>query len=165
MIKLHFSGSYRFFKLLPTKVRVEISVVNEFDTDFLREKVCAVAGEQYVFGSFHNEPGELYGVLDVANKSDRPGFQGGAVHDRRVQFDLADRVEERADAGVEGRVVLQHAHGRLHRVEGGAARAQHRPARLQGRRAAGFVGLNLIIRHIPGAAVNDQSRHVLPLLC
>jgi hypothetical protein len=51
-----------------------------------------------------------------------------AVHDRGVEFLASFVREDRAAAGVEVGIVLQHAHGGLHRVERRAAACEHRRA-------------------------------------
>jgi len=40
-----------------------------------------------------------------------------AVHDRRIQLDLAVLGQRCTEAGIETRVVLENAHGALDRVE------------------------------------------------
>ena len=57
-----------------------------------------------------------------------PAARSAPAHDRRVVDDRAALVQRRAAAGVEDRVVLEHDHRRLDRVERVAACVQHRVA-------------------------------------
>src|SRR5215467_4781797 len=103
-------------------------------------------------------------VRNAYQSRDRPALQPIAFHDRRVRLDRAVPREYRAATRVEAWIVLECAHGALHRVECGATADQYTPARQHGgvhaRAELGRLG-----RIGAGAAVdNDRGnpgRHCL----
>ena len=68
------------------------------------------------------------GLLVAVDAGDRAGIAAPPVHDRGVHLDPALIGEDRAAAGVEMGIVLEHPHRRLDRVERGAARVEDRAA-------------------------------------
>ena len=69
--------------------------------------------------------GETDGVAGGGSGRDGASCAGATVHDRGVKLQCAVMREDRAAPRVEVRVVLQHAHRRLDRVERAAAVRQH----------------------------------------
>src|SRR6185436_5165587 len=98
-----------------------------------------------------------HGVAHALQRGDRTRAMRGALHHRGVELAEAVEVEHRTGAGVEDRVVLEDDDGRAHRIEGGAARGEHRAARFdRDAHALERVGLGADAP-APRAAVRDEA--------
>ena len=127
----HGPCAFIFLQRLPALVGVEIFLVDKRDAHLFRERLRALAREHDVRRFLHHHPREADRIANVLHARDRPGFERFAVHDRGVELVRALMGEDRAFAGVEQRVVLQHMDRRLDRVEARAAFLQHLVAGLE----------------------------------
>src|SRR5437879_12147339 len=105
-----------------------------------------------------NLAGELNGVLDALQSGGSAGAKRCAVHDDGVAFDATVKIEVRAVTGVENRVVFEDDDGGFDGVKSGAAAVQGGPTRSAGGMATGFASFQGLVRHVPRAALNTQSR-------
>ena len=100
-------------------------LVDQLDAVFFGERFRAFAIHHDVSRFFHDQARESYRVLDVLQRADRARFQRLPIHDRRVQLVRPGAGKDRAFAGIEMRIVLEHAHGRFGRVETRSAALQN----------------------------------------
>ena len=101
-------------------------------------------------------PGEGDRVRDAGDGRNGAALEAVTFHDRRVQLDRAVSGEDRAAARVETRIVLEHAHRALDRVERGTAGREHPPS---GQRGGAHARTELVAlgRIRAGAAVDDDG--------
>ncbi len=134
------------------------------DAGLAGETRCPFADEQQVARPLEHGAGQQDGVLHVLDAGDGPGRQGGAVHQRRIELDVATGGEGGPGPGIEGRVVLEEGGGEHHRVEGASSAAKDLPRR---RRRAPHPFLARCVRPEPrrprvvegaGAAVDGDGR-------
>jgi hypothetical protein len=93
-----------FLPLLRAEPRVFDAL--DFCPHLVGEFFRAVGGEQHVLGLFHHQPGQRNRMPHGAHRRDATAAELFAIHDRGIQLVLSRRVEHRAAAGVEQRVVF-----------------------------------------------------------
>jgi hypothetical protein len=101
------------------------------------ERARTLADEQHRLVVLGETPGERDRIRDARHGGHRAATETIAFHDRRVHLHRARRGQHGAAPGVERRIVLERANGRLHRVDGPAARGENAPAGQHGGRHAG----------------------------
>ena len=122
-------------------------------------KLFGAFGDEHHVGAFFEDgAGSLNGIFDTAQTRDGAGAERGGVHDDGVTFDVAVEGEMGAEAGIEDGIVFEDDDGGFDGVERVATSFENFPACFESAKAAGFAGVNGIIRNIPGAAVNNERR-------
>ena len=94
-------------------------------------------------------------MLDTSHTT---GAESGAVHDEGVELDFSVAIQKAAASGVEGLVVFHDDDGFLDGIECRAAALEHAPSCGQRIVHTADVGVDHVVRHSPGAAVNNQHR-------
>ena len=102
--------------------------------------------------------GKPNGVLHALQCRGRPGTQRRAIHDHGVALHAAVQIQMGTVACVENRVVFQYHDSGFDGVESIATFRKDGPAGSQGALTARFTGIDGLVRNVPGAAVNNQSR-------
>jgi len=105
-----------------------------------------------------NFPGGTNWIAQALHATDAATAQRRAVHDERVQLDLAVAVQEAAAASIESFVVFHYDYGFFNRVEGRAAMFKRPPSGSGGIAHTVEVRLDHVIGNSPGTAVNDENR-------
>jgi len=123
-----------------------------------REVFRPFGDEHHMGALFEDRAGGLNGIFHPAQARDGAGAERGGVHDDGVAFDVAVEGEMGAEAGVENRIVFEDDDGGFDGIERVATAFENFPACFESAKAAGFAGVNGIIRNIPGAAVNNERR-------
>ena len=126
------------------------------------ETLRAGAGEKHVLTIEEHPARQRDGVGDVLDPGDRAGHQGAAVHDARVQFDLAVTVQVRTAPGVKDGVILHDTNRGLGGLDGGSARSQDIPTHSGRLTATGEMLGVQCFGDIPRAAMNDNCRQNSP---
>ena len=116
----------------------------------LPRKINVRALAEYLAGGAHR-------IAQAFDAADASGAKRGAVHDESVELDFAVAIQKASAAGVEGLVVFHDDDGFLDGVERRAAALEHAPSRGQRVIHAVDVGVDHVIRHGPGATVDDQN--------
>ena len=150
-----------FFALLPggpLGFAHQFFRLTEVDSLFFREALRAIGDEHHVRTIFEDFAGDLNGVLYALQAGSGACAKRCAVHDDGVAFDAAVKIEMRAVTGVEDGIVLEDHDGGFDGVESGTAARKNGPAGSEGAMAAGFARVDGIVRNVPGAAMNNESR-------
>jgi hypothetical protein len=125
-----------------------------------REGLGAGTSHQDVLAGLHQRAGGAARPAHPRDARDSAGPQGGAVHDRGVEFVGLGAGEDGAVAGIEERALLQEVDGDTHGVEGapavGEAGRSGRQDSGEGRVVARLVGIGLARRDRPGTAVDHE---------
>jgi hypothetical protein len=83
----------------------------------LRKALRARAGNQGVRRALHHLARQRDGIPHMLYRCDCTVIQRCAIHDDRIEFDFSGRVEPRASARIERRIVLQRSDSGFHGVE------------------------------------------------
>jgi hypothetical protein len=141
--------------LLALPVDDERRRITYFDAMGTRESRRPVADQKHVPAVFHDFQRQVDRMSHIADGTHAAGPQLRAFHHARVELDVALQIENRSDARVEKRLILELAHGGHRRNE--STVTNERPAcrersfdRSLSQRALGHG-------RRPSAAMDDQS--------
>ncbi len=98
------------------------------------------------------------GLAQVLHAGHAAGAEVGAAHQQRIELHAAVARQEGAAARVEGLVVFHHHDGRFDRIERRAAALKDRVSGLKRIADTSPVRGDFVVRHGPGAAVDQKSR-------
>ena len=135
----------------------QVFVLAQRDAVLGGEALGAFADEVYVRAFAQNLARGADGIAQPFDAADAAGAERGAVHDEGVELHSAVAVEKAAAPGVEGLVVFHDDDGFFDRIERRATTLEHAPARGERVVDAADVGVDHVIGHGPGAAVNHQN--------
>src|SRR3984957_3053280 len=97
------------------------------------------------------------GIAQMLDASHSAGAQSRAVHDEGVELDPAVAIQKAAASGIERLVVFHNDDGFFDGVEGRAATVEHAPSSGESIRDTADVGIDHVLGHGPGAAVNNEN--------
>ncbi len=97
-------------------------------------------------------------MQEIGHGGHGPEVQRLAVHDHRVQFDVAACVEKGTPSGIEGGVGLQDVDRPFHRVEGREALFQQGIDGVNRLTHARHVSVHEFVRNIPGPTMHNEFR-------
>ncbi len=161
-------------QLLPALLGAEVARIDLRETLLHRKLVGAFARQHDVWRLLHDRASEADGIASSGHPGHGAGLAGRPVHDRGVEFVAPVGREYRATAGVEQRIVLEHADRGFDGVEARTTAAKYRRSRVHGREQRRAIGDFLFRRQItalddaraamdgqrPGLArVSGMSRH------
>ena len=135
----------------------QVFILAERDAVFGGELLRAFGDEINVRAFAQNLAGGAHRIAQVLDASHAPGAKRGAVHDQGIELHFAVAVEEAAASGIESLVVFHDDDGFFDSVERRAAALEHAPSRSQRVVDTVDVGVDHVIGHGPGAAMNDQD--------
>jgi len=148
------------FPGFPLGGRNELFGIAEGDVMLHSEALGACGDEHHVRRVLEDGAGNTNGILDVAQSRDGTGAKRGRVHDDRVAFDLAVKIQVGTITGVEDGIIFEDDDGGFDGVESVAAVDQHAPTSAKSAEAAGIAGFNGFIGNVPGTAVdNERGSH------
>jgi hypothetical protein len=130
----------------------------EREAVFLGEFFRAGSDEHHVLAVFEHAAREADGIVDVFYGGDGARFQRRAVHEDRVELDLAVGIKMRAEARVESGIVFQNYDAGFDGVNRGAAGRENFPSGFERALHAGAAVFDGFVGDVPSAAVNDQGR-------
>ncbi len=120
--------SKRLLQFIPALDSAEVLRLHQVETLRSRKFFRAATHQHHVQRMFHHRARQQDRILDAMHFRHRPGSERRAIHDRRIQCVLAVVGEYGALAGIEQRIILQHADGGGHRITWPLARFQLRIA-------------------------------------
>eukprot|EP00160_Parvularia_atlantis_P004684 Unigene13983_Nuclearia_a/m.42252 Unigene13983_Nuclearia_a/g.42252 ORF Unigene13983_Nuclearia_a/g.42252 Unigene13983_Nuclearia_a/m.42252 type:complete len:362 (-) Unigene13983_Nuclearia_a:4-1089(-) len=126
----------------------------------LGQAAAPVRDDNDVARLVHDDPRELHRVAHVAHGAARCDLEVVRGEDR-VHLDVAGAVDKRSAARVKRRIVLEHLHGGLHRVDRRRASREHPAGEARSRHHAALVVVHGLVRDVPRAAVNHYAPRVL----
>src|SRR5579862_8173121 len=133
----------------------EIFVVAERNAVVGGELLGAGANEIDMWAVAENLAGGANRIAKALDASNASGAEGGAVHDEGVELNFPVAIEKTTAPGIEGFVVFHDDDGFLDGVERRAPALKHAPSRGQSVVHAADVGVDHVVGHGPGAAVDN----------
>jgi len=131
-------------QLLPALVGAEVRRVHQGDALACGEGFGTLPDHHHVRGMLHHGLGQQDRVAHALHAGHRAGLEGGAIHQRGIQFVAAIVGEHRAPACIEGGIVLEHGdrrgHGLQRRLPGCQGGMPLHQGLLQGRARRLFLG-------------------------
>ena len=97
------------------------------------------------------------GLRRRSTQATPPARRCAAVHHQGIELHAAIPGEEGTAAGVEGVVVFHDGDGRLDSIKCGAVLREHSPSGGERVRNAALVRRDSVIRHGPGATVDEKD--------
>ena len=118
----------QFVELAAPLGDLEPAVLDLLEAGLARELVGVLARQEDVRAMLQQVPRQADRGPRRAHPGDRSGAAGAAVHQRRVEFDVAVVGEHAAAPGVEARILFEQARRGLDRIERAPAAAEDRRA-------------------------------------
>ncbi len=97
-------------------------------------------------------------IAQVLHASHASRAKRGSIHDQRIHLHAPIAIQKAATPGVESLVIFHDDDGLLNGIESRAAALEHAPSRGQRVVHATKMGVDHVIRHGPGPAMNHQNR-------
>ena len=136
----------------------QIFILAKRDTVFGGETLRAFADKINVGAFAENLSRCAHRIVQMLDAAHASSAQRSSIHDEGIELHLAVAVQKAAASGVESLVVFHDDDGFLNGVERRATALEHMPSRGQRIVHATDVGVHHVIRHGPGAPVNDENR-------
>src|SRR5205814_1998832 len=120
-----FRGRLRLLQLHPAMLRKKIFRVYQFDTVSLSEFLSAAPDQHHMLRFPHYGTRQDDRIADMFDAGDRAGAQGFSIHDRGIHFVCASVGKDRAFAGIEMWIILQHSDRSFDCIEARSAAVQN----------------------------------------
>lgn len=122
-----------------------------------RKALRTTGHQENMLALLHDCTREPDGVLNKLHAGDGTDPEILTIHKARIQLDLPVGVEKGATPGVERVIIFHDNHGRLHRIEGGAAGRQNGPTCLRRSIRPLAAGLKKLGLPLAGPAVDNDG--------
>ena len=133
----------------------QIFILAELHTVLSREPLRTFCDEVNVRALAQDLARSANGIAQMLDASDAAGAKRRSIHNKCVELDFAVAIQKAAASGVEGLVVFHDDDGFFNGVERRATTFKHTPSGAQGIVDPSDVGVDHVIRHGPGATMND----------
>lgn len=96
----------------------QLRVVDESHAVGVSKSLGAFADKINMRAAFENQASSLNGIAEPLDAGDAAGLHATAIHEERIELDMAVRGKKAATTGVKGGVIFEDGDGGFHCVEG-----------------------------------------------